>query len=233
MMTVACLWVRGDVPYSADYVTRLLSMVGRNIDRQFRFVCLTDRPRAIPQIETLDISGTRLAGLKAWWQKLELFNPAHALGSVVLYIDLDSIIVGKLAPLFEYFGGGAEPLCLLPPGGAFRPLGYRTVWRFNSSVMLFNPHHCTPLFERFNPAYAKKGNGRALPLWGDQDWIGELMPEAATFPAAWFPRLSDLTTPPSTPAHHSALKEAVVVLCKKPKPHVAARDNEFVARAWC
>lgn len=227
MITVACLWVRGDVPYSADYVTRLLSMVGRNIDRRFRFVCLTDRPRELPQIETIDIADSRLAGggLKAWWQKLELFNPARALGPVVLYIDLDSIIVGKLAPLFDFFNDQPEPLCLVPPAGAFRPVGFRTVWRFNSSVMLFNPHHCTALFERFNPAYAKKGNGRALPLWGDQDWIGELMPEASTFPAAWFPRLSDLQAAPAVP-------EAVIVLCKKPKPHIAARDNDFVAEVW-
>lgn len=228
MITIACLWVRGRVPYSAEYVTRLLSMVSRNIDQQFRFVCLTDRPRDLPQLETIDVSDSSLRGLEAWWQKLELFNPARQLGGVCLYIDLDSLIVGNLGRLIQHFGEGVDVLTLVPPGGAFRPVGFRTVYRFNSSVMIFNPHHCRQLFEKFRRRYAEAGSDRGLPLWGDQDWIGEMMPEADLFPAEWFPRLSDLA-----PEYRLAAdSEAVVVLCKKPKPHVAVDQIAFVAEAW-
>lgn len=217
MTTVACVWVRGHVRYPVEYVTRLAAMVRRHLDRPYRFVVLTDRPEQLPVDLTADV--VRIpspAPLFGWWAKIEYFNPAHAawLTGRVLALDLDVLVVQSLAPILDY----AAPFALVPHAGSFRPKPPRAVVRrFNSSVMVWEAGIGTALYQQFTPDVADR-------LWGDQDWIGEQQPQAATMPAAWFPRLSDVPDGP-TP-------EARVVLVKKPKPHDAARRWAWVDHVW-
>jgi hypothetical protein len=212
--TVACVWVRGHVAYPVEYVTRLEATVARWMDRTYRFVCLTDRPGRLPKGVEPAVIPTPV-GHYAWWSKLQLFNRALPLGGRVLYLDLDTLPVAPLAPLLDY----PAPFALVPHAGAFEGLnGRRVVKRFNSSVMVYNAGEQAALFEEWRPDVT-------LRLWGDQDWIGERAPDAATFPAAWCPRLSELGgSPPVAPA--------VVVLSKKPKNLEAARRWSWFDAAW-
>lgn len=59
-------------------------------------VCLTDAPK-IEGVNTAPL----LYDWPGWWAKLELFNPLHpVIGSEdILYIDIDSVIVGDINPL--------------------------------------------------------------------------------------------------------------------------------------
>lgn len=248
MISVACVWVKGNVPYTADYVTRLYSMVARHLDRDFQFLCMTDRPTELGQalarlppakrFETCAITviPPPPPGLAGWWSKLELFNPAHAraLGSTVLYLDLDVLVVADLAPLIDFrVDGCLSNFALAPPGGNFRPLGYHTVRRYNSSVMLFTPGpRLASLYEDFRPEHARPSDATALPLWGDQDWIGERIIDADVMPAEWFPRLSHLDKEQEAPLVEAARAGARVILVKKPKPHVAAEKWPWFQEAW-
>lgn len=249
MISVACVWVRGNVPYTADYVTRLYSMAARHYAGEFEFVCFTDQPDiaapAIARMEPLRrFEHTRIVAipspvpLAGWWSKLELFNPAHAtaLCKRVLYLDLDVLIVGDLRPLIEFkVDGRVSPFALVPPGGNFKPKGFRTVTRYNSSVMVFEPSaHLARLYTDFDKVQALSSGSSVLPLWGDQDWIGEREPGADIMPAEWFPRFGELlTTPPiENPVEVVRRAGARVVLVKKPKPHVAAEMWPWFAEAW-
>lgn len=258
MITVACVWVKGNVPYTADYVTRLHSMVARYLDREFRFVCLTDRGGTLAELAsifqsvdrgpTFSIAIEPFAGIPGWWSKLQLFNPRlfDVLGERVLYLDLDTLPIGDLAPLVDFkMNGTLSPFALVPPGGNFQPMNYRTVRRYNSSVMVFQPsERLARLFTEFNTLHALPVRGslpRLLPLWGDQDWIGERMPDADLMPAAWFPRLSELlkprtlgalSLPLASPLIEGRERGARVVLVKKPKPHEAAEKWPWFSEAW-
>ncbi len=212
MTTVACVWVNGHVPFTAEYVVRLQAMVRRWIDRPFRFVCLTDRPELLPGIETITISLP--AGMKGWWAKLHLFSAISALSGRVLYLDLDTLIVGPLEPILDF----PAPFALIPDAGHFAPKHHQVVKRFNSSVMVWDAGCNQPLFGAWSPAEADR-------LWGDQDWIGEVMPEAATMPLAWFPRLSELAGPPFG-------ADVKVILAKKPKNHIAAKQLPWFGPLW-
>lgn len=223
MITIACLWVRGRVAYSADYVGRLLSMCKRHAGEPFRFVCFTDRPNELPPgVEPVAL--LPFLGLEAWWNKLTLFAPEAGLSGRVLYLDLDSIVVGDLQPIIHY--PAAFALC--PPAGDFRPVNYRVVRRFNSSVMVWNAGEQSDLFEDFGGLRCNRliaAGGAPLPLWGDQDWIG--LKKAAVgqpMPEAWFPRLSQAWSVPPAGAR--------VILCKKPKNHVAAERAAWIREAW-
>ncbi len=208
MITVACVLVRGHVPFTADYVTRLRSMVARHLALPHRFVCLTDRE--IPGVETIPITAPK--GCFAWWAKLRLFDPAVGLTGRVLYLDLDTLVVADLAPIVEY----PAAFALVPDGApGFQPKSHRVVHRFNSSVMVWDGDS-PQLWQDWTPK-------NATMLWGDQDWIGERLPDAAAMPAEWFPRLS-VARPPWL--------EAKVVLCKKPKNAAAALQWPWFAEAW-
>lgn len=217
MLTVACVWVQGNVPYTTDYVYKLRRMVQRHMRPPWRFVCLTDRPLLLPGIETRRIPSPN--GWPGWWSKLELFNPEHfPAGTAVLYLDLDVLVVDALWPIS--LAGVGSALALIPPDGSFMGApGKRVVRRYNSSVMTFVAGVHTDLFTAWTPevTYA---------FWGDQDWIGERLPNQLTFPLEWFPRIS------SVGADEAKAAGARVILCKHPKNHVAAVMWPWVARVW-
>lgn len=215
-MTVACVYVRGEYPYGVEYVSRLAAMVRRWLSQPCRFVCLTDQPEAMPEgVEPIAIK--KLLGF-APWSKLELFNPARQWSGRVLYLDLDTLIV---APLDELLAVDAPFVITADPTNkknrTHDSFGRAIVRRFNSSVMAWTGGTQTDLYTDWTPAVAER-------LSGDQDWIGERKPDAQTWPRDWFPRLSELSGPPSQPAK--------VVLVKVPKNHLAVEAFPWFAPLW-
>jgi hypothetical protein len=213
MITVACVLVKGHVVYQTEYVTNLRAMVARHLQRPHRFVCLTDRPQWLSHVETIQIPTA--SPLKGWWAKIRLFDQSLGLSGRVLYLDLDTLVVGSLDPIVDF----PAPFALVPDAGTFRaPAGLSVVKRFNSSVMVWDAGVNASLYDQWTPAVASR-------LWGDQDWIGEQMPYAAPMPLGWFPRLSELGGKPPT-------NGARVVLAKKPKNVIAADLYPWFNQKW-
>jgi hypothetical protein len=209
-LTICCLWVRGHVPFTAEYVIRLQQMAERYAPPH-RFVCLTDRAQELRGIETIPI--VPLRGVYAWWNKVRLFDPAMGLGKRIVYLDLDVLIVNPLHEIIEY----PAPFALCPDGGNFRPKTRRVVKRFNSSVMVWDEGHAAHIASQWNPSVAAD-------LWGDQDWIGEQCHDAAAMPRAWFPRISETAS--------KWKSDAKVILCKKPKNAEAVKRWHWFDRVW-
>lgn len=222
-LTVACLFVKGPWPYTADYVVRLERMVRRYLRRPFRFVCLTDRPELLPGIETLPIAS--LKGVIAddgigYWNKLRIFDPAIGFEGRVLYLDLDTLVVADLDPIVDF------PASLALTTDAFVKerahitkdrFGRTLVRRFNGSVIVFDGGQHADLFTTWRPADAYR-------LSTDQDWIAEQAPAAVGMPLEWFPRISQVQIPWP--------EEAKVVLVKKPKGHEAAAKWPWFEPLW-
>lgn len=222
MITVACVFVRGHVHFTAEYVIKLKSMVGRALP-DARFVCLTDQPDYLAGVETIPITPPR--GVYAWWAKLELFNPKHeALQSgTILYFDLDVLIVGMLDAIVTHPGE-----FVIVPDAAPNFVGkgeLRTVKRYNSSVMRWEGGKHNDLFTEWSLPVAKR-------LWGDQDWIGERRDSLTLMPIEWFPRLSAITKIKRMQDVEAIMNDALVVLCKRPKNAEAAKQWSWFAKAW-
>jgi hypothetical protein len=216
--TVVCVWVHGEYPYGVEYVTRLRAMVARWIDRPFRFVCLTDRPWLLPD-DVQAVAVQKKTGF-APWTKLEVFNPERDFRGRVLYLDLDSLIVAPLAPILDAPGSFLITADPAQPGQRSKDAyGRAIVRRFNSSVMVWDADQApTALYT----AWTRDVPAR---LSGDQDWIGERLPQAATLPRAWFPRISEAIRPPWD-------ADAKIVLVKVPKNHVLERAEPWFGPLW-
>ena len=220
-LTVACLFVRGEYPYTVEYVSRLRAMVERWIDRPFRFVCLTDQPDTMPPgVDPIAVE--RLPNCFAYWTKLELFNPIRRWPGRVLYLDLDTLIVSSLSPILDFLTPFA-PFALTadPPQPRQKTIdayGRAIFRRFNSSVMVWEGDSPAHLYLDWKPAAAAR-------LSGDQDWIGEQSADAVGMPRAWFPRLSEVQRPPFDP-------DVKVILTKSPKNHVASARLPWFEPLW-
>jgi hypothetical protein len=117
-MTIACVLRSGGI-YHPGWVQRLAGMVEEHMPGAL-FVCLTDTP--VPGVESRPL----LWEWPGWFAKMELFCPG-TFKAPVLYLDLDSDVVGDLSGLTSYDG----PLALLSDFN--RPA------RAQTGVMAFTP----------------------------------------------------------------------------------------------
>jgi hypothetical protein len=114
MQAVNVLCIKWGKKYGPEYVNKLHNMVGRNLKRPFRFVCLTDDAAGIdPQIEVKPIPAIGFDEFdqrKPWtfahgWLKLTSFaSPLYDLQGRTLFLDLDIVILDSLDPFFEQKG---------------------------------------------------------------------------------------------------------------------------------
>lgn len=126
--------VKWGTGYGPEYVDRLYAMVRRHTTGPLRFVCLTDDPTGIrPEVECAELPElgcehpVRTHGK---WRKVVLWSRDLAgLSGPVLFIDLDSVIVGSLD---GYFTHGSPDDVILARNWAkpMSGLGQTSVFRF-------------------------------------------------------------------------------------------------------
>ena len=232
-VVIACVFVHGHVKdFRPEYVIKLASMVSRHMDgRPYRFVCLTDRPEKIyarnvelvkipppaPLPRPMPYGYPAGKAIFAWWSKMRLFDPSLGFTGRVLYLDLDTLVVDSLLPILDY----PADFALVPDQGTFQgKFGLRLVKRFNSSVMVFDAgcERARKVWDTYTPETPSI-------LWGDQDHLGEQIPDAAAMPLEWFPRISAL-------GGEKPQKPSTVVLCKWPKNTLAASMYPWVREVW-
>ncbi len=223
-VTVACVFVQGEYPYTPDYVQRLYAMVARWLSLPFEFVCLTDQPWLFDAPIT-SIPVQRFPDCNAYWTKMKLFDPTLNFTGRMLALDLDSLIVGPLAPVVQYparFVMATD--CLtnvgsgLPHLGKVDRHGRALVQKFQGSVMVWNAGNHSDLYTNWTTAVAKR-------LSTDQDWIGERYPDASVMPLSWTPRISQIKDGPVP-------EDAKIVFSKKPKNDVAETLWPWVGPVW-
>ena len=99
MLTVACVLRSGGI-YTPEWANRLQRGVARHLPIPHEFVCLTDTTNGLsPEIRPIPLEHD----WPGWLSKQELFRPGQFDG-LVIYIDLDSVVVGDLSSLASYEG---------------------------------------------------------------------------------------------------------------------------------
>ena len=98
-VTVACV-LRSGGDYTVTDVERLWAGVTRGMGgHPHRFVCFSDVPVPCERVPLM-------YGWPGWWSKMELFRPrVFTPTDVVLYLDLDVVVTGRLTGLFTHIPG--------------------------------------------------------------------------------------------------------------------------------
>lgn len=130
-----------------------------------------DRPIRTVQAPSWEISDNRLF----WWYKMFLFSPHMELNGEILYLDLDTIIVGNMNKFFDY----TSNFCICQD---FNRKWIRNYGMSNSSVFKYNTARDNFIWEKFNQDrayYIKK-------FRGDQDFITHYMNKKSQWwPTNW------------------------------------------------
>jgi hypothetical protein len=183
-LPVNILCMRWGDKYGPEYVVRLYEMVARNLERPFRFVCLSDREIDLPApIETLPIPDLEIKGQRGQttWQKLGVFSPTLGdLTGPALFLDLDIVICGPLDKFFDY-----QPEKIAIIHNWISP--WKTLLRprpeiGNSSVFRFPVNQCGHIIEEFQ---AEKEHA-VEKWWPPQSYLTErIRPQMTYWPDDW------------------------------------------------
>ncbi len=135
--------------YSDFYVDALYAGIKRNTEQDFKFWCITDRPRDVnPEIAQIIVDDE----LTGWWAKLHLFNAGLSLPHKVIFFDLDTIIIKTIDALRNCY--------TLLPLATLDEFGNPSHWA--SGVMIMDRAELFYLWQ-----YRHNQNG----FHGDQDWL--------------------------------------------------------------
>jgi lipopolysaccharide biosynthesis glycosyltransferase len=117
-----------------------------------------------------------LPQIKAWWYKLEIFNPARALPKGRnLYLDLDVIVTGDLRDMWT-FAAHDFVICR-----DFNRTFIRDFNQCNSSVMVWSDDSLSWVYEDF----LKNKDIIMRKHRGDQDYINEKITQRSWLPDEW------------------------------------------------
>jgi len=236
---LAVFCVKSGTKYPADYANRLRRMVARNLTLPHGFHCLTDDPAGLdPEIHAHPLTGPDPG---TCWNKLRIFDRESApAGTVILYLDLDVVVTGRLDELVSWREG--EDFIGQPDWN--RPV----FPQFNSSVMRLMAGAHTEVAESFRESVdagrlrrgdewdaTTKGRDKVV-YWrgwrrfgGDQEWItAALRPKRSVcsraFPSGWivsYKKHGRRGLPPAA---------KIVVFHGSPKPHEVTDD--YVLEHW-
>jgi hypothetical protein len=160
---IDCACVIHGSAYSWSYVERLYNMLNRHISVGVRFHVYTEADRTVPApwikhaLTDWKISGPN----KAWWYKMQLFDPAHYSGPL-LYFDLDVVIVNNIDWIWKL------PLNYFWTVRDFKYLWRPTHYGINSSVMWWHTQTYQPVWQAFS---AQRLESIMRKNRGDQDYL--------------------------------------------------------------
>lgn len=168
---IDCACVIHGNAYSWTYVEHLYNMLNRHLTPEVRLHVYTESDRPVPahmikhELTDWGIDRPR----RAWWYKMQLFNPEHHAGPL-LYFDLDTVIVQNIDWIWQqhstaYFW-------------AIRDFKY--LWRpnhngLNSSIMWWDTRNHKNIWETF----AQQDLSTVMKQYsGDQDYISAMISQS-------------------------------------------------------
>jgi hypothetical protein len=158
----ACV-IHGNM-YDWRYVENLYNMLQVNTRHEVKFHVFTEpsRPVPAPMIKHDLINWPGISGpKKAWWYKMQMFDPAHVPGNL-LYMDLDVVITGSI----DWIWG-------LSPHHFWAVRDFRHLWRpswtgLNSSIMYWDTERWKRIWASFQ---TRNILDTARQFHGDQDFL--------------------------------------------------------------
>lgn len=155
--------------FEARHVNTLRSMVARHYRRAHRFVCITDAPAGLrPDIEALPVWADHASvpnptggGRPSCYRRLKLWSPdmRAQLGERFVCLDLDTVICGDLAPLWDR---PEDVVMWRSPGGE---------WPYNGAMFMADTGARPHVWADFDPVASPRQTTEAGYRGSDQAWM--------------------------------------------------------------
>ncbi len=184
MISVVCWRWRSPSGYRSNFgpesVSVLRRMVARHYPEPHRFICVTDDPKGIDKDVEIVPLWDEFASIPnpsnrrnpSCYRRLRAFSPAIAavFGERFVSVDLDTVIVGDLRPLWNR----QEDFLIW---GETNPKSF-----YNGSMFMMTAGARRQVYEEFNPQTSPRTAHRAGRFGSDQGWISyRLGPGEATW----------------------------------------------------
>lgn len=232
-MTPAFLTIKWGTEFNPEDLNMLKRAAFANTSQPVRFICLTDDAEGLDaDIETYPIPAfdfyrdTPRAGV---WPKISLFHPdLTAYADLVVFIDIDTVIVGPLDDLFDDPG---DALTMLTCGEKWRTMREDVAPEPATGVMTYRVAHQTHIFETF----AANRDGFTQDFTLEQQYVGATAKRVQYYPVRWIEsfkyhlrrrHLVDLVLAPRPPAPSTKL----VAFHGFPRPSQVAETGNTWAR---
>lgn len=169
--------------YGPEHVLALRDMVARHYPHPHRFVCVTDDASGLESVETVPlwpdyahVQNPMGRHNPSCYRRLKLFDPAieSVLGTRMICLDLDTVIVDDVTPIFQR----QEPFII------WGKADYPKQW-YNGSIFALTAGARPQVWSMFNPRTSPRQAKMAGKAGSDQGWISFVLgPGEATFTAA-------------------------------------------------
>jgi hypothetical protein len=158
VLSVVCVQVGNYLGRGPEYVGKLRRSIQRYLTLAHRFYVVTDDAASnYPGMRCKPASPL----LRGWWQKLRLFKPGMFPEGRVIFIDLDTLILGNIDALASYDGEFAILEDFYRRGG------------YGSGVMLWRSGFGARIWEAYEAAGFPQGD-----TGGDQAFLERTAPRA-------------------------------------------------------
>lgn len=209
MLNVVMVQVGNYCGRGQEYVLRLQEQLRLALTIPHRTYLLTDEPASLyPRIKV------KPAVYRSWWEKLRIFKPGMFPDGMVLFLDLDTIIVDNIDFLGDYTGHFAIPHDFWRPEG------------LGPGVMLFDPEWATFIYEEWSAAGFPQTDPRGDAGWMENLNQGRMRKEVDIMQTLWpgafvsYKTVAINSVPPNA---------KVVCFHGRPRPHEA---GGWVKQVW-
>lgn len=177
---VTWLWNGWRPLYAPEHVYRMRDMLAKHLSVPHRFVCVTDQPDKLPDIETIQLwqiphGCTPGAGHANCYARLRLFHEwaAENIGPRLLSIDLDAIVLKDFADI------------LPSPEVTFMALRANCC-EYNGSLWMVTPGAHNHLWTKLSGNRIRLSKQKTAPngrpvVGSDQAWMAYMLPGQDTW----------------------------------------------------
>ena len=218
--------------FSSEQVNILHRAARANCSTDFDFVCLTDDSSGLDNeiiSHPIPMSGLKIFQSGDLWRKICLFNPELCeFLDRVLYLDLDTVIVGNID---DFFKDPGQSLHMLNTGPRWRRFDESLPAYPASGVMVYRIEPNTIIFDKFKSNPEKICQRYKL----EQEFVGDAARSVEYFPLQWIQSFKyhlrrqyvvDLFLPPKNPASDTK----IVAFHGYPRPSQVAENTQRWAR---